>query len=297
MAKSKSPVAPATAVAPASAGPNGPPGPGAPPAAGAPVRPPRGPRPGAPGSSRCNPRRNRPDWNPLVRAQGPALYAAASRPGRVVTTGHFGTHLGNNSFVAYDGRVVVPVPAPSQLTRTFEKMSSHAVREIAKGILWRHPEYALDTTRFGAELLKQCAAHGLPRRHHAAGLTDQDYMDLLSVVSLSQISDAIRTMKNRDAEIEMRNQQIWWQARGITPTNNAAQRRVAYDAYAARLYATALQTSVALGIRTNELQQTRLAPRSVAVAPRIAAVHLDPNDVPTRRRAARADATAVLASV
>lgn len=247
-------------------------------------------------ASHCNPASNLPTWNLRVPGQAPTRYSAYGRPGNVISPAHFGTQIGNNQIVAYDGREVFKFTDPASLTRTYLKMSTHSVREIAKGQLITYPDYMLDSTLAHAELLRQVAA-GLPASHPVAKLTTQHFVDLLSVASLSQIQDAIRTMKNRDGDVEVKAQQTWWLARGIKADAAPASQRNAYDTYAARLYATALQTSAALGVRTNELQQTRLAARCAAVGPRIAAVHLNARDIPTTTRAARADATAVLAAV
>jgi hypothetical protein len=238
-------------------------------------------------------------WNLAAQATFPHLYAAANRPGRVVVNGNHGTHLGNNSFVTYDGRLVSKKLTPAKdLTKTFKRMSSHGARELAKGILFTDPEYALDATKRAAALTYEVLQHRFQKSHRVSKLTPQDLMDLFSVISPSLITGSSGLIKNHDRDFEDHAVQVWWKARGFdVDPGDPASIQLAYDGYAARQHATAAQTAIALKNRANEIKQVRLAKRSKKVAPTAELVKTDTKGVPTKKPVTRADATAVLKSV
>jgi hypothetical protein len=225
----------------------------------------------------------------------PARYGIANRPGHVTAAGTSGTHVGNRSYVLYDGRLVVDLSALAGIQDLIPGMSTHAVNEIAKGILLADPNYALNRPAFRAELRRQCCHHALPSNHPVNQLTIQDFMDMESATSTNQIATSPSLMMNRDAQVEVRDQQIWWEARGHR-AQTVPERRLAYDRLAAQKWATASQIATATTVRADDLRRVRLAPRSVRVAPTMTVVRTN-GSTPTRTRIQRAHASNVLASV
>jgi len=238
-------------------------------------------------------------WNLAVKAAFPHLYAAANRPGHVVFKGVYGTHLGNNQYVTYDGRLVSKKLTPAKdLTRTYKRMSSHGARELAKGVLLTDPDYALDSTKRSAALTYEIIQHRFNKSHRLATLSPQDLVDLFSVASPSMITGAGGTMQGRDRDFEDAQIVAFWKAHGYNvDPRDPASIQLAHDGLAARRYCTALQTSVALKVRANELRYNKLATRCKKVAPVAEVVKVDAKGVPTKRIVTRADATAVLKAV
>lgn len=238
-------------------------------------------------------------WNLAVKAAFPHLYAAANRPGHVVFKGGHGTHLGNNSYVTYDGRLVSKkLPLAKDLTRSYKRMSSHGARELAKGILTTDPDYALDSTKRSAALTHEVIQHRFNKSHRLAKLSTQDLVDLFSVISPSMITGAGSRILNHDRDFEDTQVVAFWKAHGFdVDPRDPKTVQLAHDGLAARRYCTALQTSVALKLRANEIRGTKLAARCKKVAPVAEVVKLDAKGVPTKRIVTRTDATAVLKAV
>jgi CTP synthase (UTP-ammonia lyase) len=142
-------------------------------------------------------------WNLAVQAAFPHLYAAANRPGRVVVKGKNGTHLGNNSFVTYDGRLVSRKLTPAKnLTKTYKRISSHGARELSKGILMKDPQYAKDSTKAAAALVAEVIRARFSKNHPLAELSVQELVDLFSVISPALISGSLSRIKNHDRDLK-----------------------------------------------------------------------------------------------
>ena len=238
-------------------------------------------------------------WNLAVKAVAPHLYPPANRPGRVIVKGVFGTHLGNNQFVTYDGRQVTPtLAAAASLTKNFKRLGSHGVREITKCVVLTDPGYLLDSAKRNGVVMHQILQYKFKKTSRLGKLTAQDCVDMFSVVSPAVLNSAGSRIANHDYDVEVAHTKEFWGRNGhVVDVTQPATVQAAYDGLAARRYANIAQTAIAFKVLANEIKATKLAQRCKLVAPTAELVKVNKNGVPTKKPVTRADATAVLKAV